>query len=132
MDVSAGTLEIGPLRLTGAHLSKRGTSLGAQGTIGAADIVAALPPGVAVSLLGSAGGRVRVRVSGGLFGVRTGLDAVAEPSAGKLVAHPLLPPLEGVHLTLFSDPRVEVTAVGATPLGTRPQSYRLSIAARLR
>jgi hypothetical protein len=132
VDASVQALKLGPLRFTGATLSKSGSALAAQGTMGAADVAAALPPGVAVSLLGSGGGRVRVHVSGGLFGISAGLDAVAEANAGRLEAHPLLAPLEGLHLTLFSDPRIAVSAVGAIPLGRTPQSYRLTMAARLR
>ena len=58
---------------------------------------------------GSAGGRVRVRVGGGLFGVRARLDAVAEAQRRQRSSRTRCGcRSEGLRLTLFSDPRVEV------------------------
>ena len=88
---------------------------------------AALPAGFGVQLLSSEGGEVRVRASGGLFGVRASVDAVAGASEGKLVVHPLGLLLSGLQLTLFSDPHVYVQAVGASVDEARPLSYRLTM-----
>jgi hypothetical protein len=92
----------------------------------------ALPEGAEVQLLSSEGGQVKVRVAGGLFGVRTSLDAVAAASDGKLVVHPLAGLLSGIQLTLFSDPHVYVQAVGASVEPSEPLSYRLTMSASLR
>ena len=46
--------------------------------------------------------------------------------------HPLGFLLEGLRLTLFSDPHVYVEGVGASEQSAQPPSYRLSIDARLR
>lgn len=133
MDVTVATLWEGPLRMTEAVLAKRGSSLAGSATAAAADVAAALPPGVGVTLLGSSGGRVTVRVSGGLFGLRAGIDAVGEARGGRLLAHPAGSSLlGGVQLTLFSDPGVQVTAIAARALATWPPSYRLSMTARQR
>jgi hypothetical protein len=132
IDVQAASAQEGPLRLTAVRLRKRGDKLSAQALASAADVQAALPPGFQVQLLGSARGQVEVRASGGLFGLGASVDAVAEADAGKLVAHPR-GLLEGLGLTLFSDPHVYVEGVGAHAVsGPRGASaYLLSMSASL-
>lgn len=128
LTVTASSVREGPLSLTDARLGKRGRLLAAEAMISPAAVRAALPPGVTVRLLGSEAGRVKVSASGHLFGVGASLDAVAAASEGSLVAHPL-GLLEGVRLTLFSDPHVYVTGVGAE--AADGSSYRLSMSALL-
>ena len=132
LDLSAERLQVGPLALSDARLHKRGKELSAVADAADADVKAALPGGLRVRLLRSEGGRVEVRASGSLFGVQETVAAVAEARAGKLIAHPLVLLLEGFSLTLFSDPRIAVEAVGARELSPHPPSYRLSMRARLR
>ncbi len=122
---------MGGLRLQDAHVRKRGSSLLAEGLIDEGDVAAALPPGVRVTLAGSGGGIVRVRASGGLFGLRAGLLVAAGASEGKLIARPVARLLGGFSLTLFSDPHVYVEGVGASVVETRPLTYRLTMSARL-
>ena len=130
LDARVATVKEGPLRLTRARLSKRGAQLSGGGTISQAAVAEALPPGVAVKLLHSAGGQVQVQVSGGLFGVGASVDAVALTEGGNLVARPQGLLLGGLRLTLFSDPRIAVEGVEAVPQATA--GYRLSMRARLR
>jgi hypothetical protein len=132
IQMTTASVREGPLRLTDVSLSKHGRQLSASGLASDADVQAALPPGLSVTLLGSDGGRVQVHAIGGLFGAQAAVDAVAEAKQGRLVAHPLGLLLEGVQLTLFSNPRVFVEDVGASRVGPpgRP-GYRLSIRARL-
>jgi hypothetical protein len=132
MDVSAQSVKVGPLRVQEAQLRKRGSSLSAEGLASEADVRAALPPGWAVQLLGSEAGRVTVRASGGLFGIGASVDAVALAREGRLVAHPLGLLLEGLQLTLFADPHVQVLGVGASRDEGQPSGYRLSMRASLR
>jgi hypothetical protein len=132
LDVTAESVQVGPLRVSGARLRKRGRALSAEARVGEAEVRAALPQGLEVRLLRSEGGRVEVQASGGLFGVGTSVDAVALASGGKLVAHPVGALLEGLQLTLFSDPHVYVEGVGASAEAGRPASYRLSMRASLR
>jgi hypothetical protein len=132
MELAAPEVRVGPLRLTGARLHKRGSSLTAEAGVSEADMRAALPPGLEVQLLGSEGGRVRVRAGGGLFGVGASVQAIAEPSEGRLIAHPLGVPLQGLRLTLFSDPHVYVEGVGAERRAGQAPGYRVSMSARLR
>ncbi len=130
--MTAASVREGPLALTDVSFRKQGQALSAQARMAAADVSSALPEGAQVQLLSSEDGQVNVRVAGGLFGVRTSLDAVAAASAGKLVVHPLAGLLSGLQLTLFSDPHVYVQAVGASVEPSRPLSYRLTMRASLR
>jgi len=131
VDVTAPRVQEGPLRLSDVSLRKRGSVLRAQARTTEADVKAALPAGFGVQLLSSQGGEVRVRASGGLFGLGTSVDAAAAASEGKLIARPLglLSPLR---LTLFSDPHVYVEGVGAGLEARQPPSYRLTMRATLR
>jgi hypothetical protein len=131
MDVSAESVKVGPLRVSDASLRKRGSVLSAQAMASEADVKAALPAGFGVRLLRSDGGEVEVQATGGLFGVNTSVNAVAGASDGKLVAHPLGFLVEGLQLTLFSDPHVYVEGVGASISSQQPLSYRLTMSARL-
>ena len=132
MQMAAQEIRIGPVRLTGARLRKRGSSLSAEGVIGEADVLAALPPGLGVQLVGSEAGRVLVSASGGLFGVGATVQAIAAAREGKLLVRPAGALLGGFTLTLFSDPHVYVEEVGARRRTSSPKSYRLTMSARLR
>jgi hypothetical protein len=131
MDVSADSVQLGSLRLSDANVRKRGSALTAAASTTAADVRAALPPGFDVRLLRSEGGEVEVRASGGLFGVGASLNAVALASEGTLVAHPLGLLVEGLRLTVFSNPHVYVEAVGASVQTEQPPGYRLTMSASL-
>ncbi|MGH2865085.1 MAG: LmeA family phospholipid-binding protein [Solirubrobacteraceae bacterium] len=131
VEVSAERVQVGPLRVTDATLSKRDSALSAQAFTSEADVEAALPAGLGVRLLHSGGGEVEVQATGGLFGVKATVNAVAGASDGKLVAHPLGFLVEGLQLTLFSDSHVYVEGVGASVAGEQPLTYRLTMSARL-
>ncbi|HUB73399.1 MAG TPA: LmeA family phospholipid-binding protein [Solirubrobacteraceae bacterium] len=132
MQVSAQSVRIGSLRVTRARLQKHARALSAEGTVSEAAAQAALPAGLRVQLLRSRHGQVEVQATGALFGVRASVHAVAQASAGKLVAHPLGFLVEGLKLTLYSDPHVYVEGVGASVAGRSPRSYRLTMRAQLR
>jgi hypothetical protein len=132
MDLSAESLRVGTLRLTDASLRKRGSTLTTQALVSEADVKAALPAGLGVRLLRSEDGKVEIQATGGLFGVDATVDAVAGASDGKLVAHPLGFLVEGLQLTLFSEPHVYVEGVAASVHSAQPLSYRLTLSARLR
>jgi hypothetical protein len=131
IEVRAQQVRLGSLVLEGALLRKSGSSLSASARASGAAVQAALPPGISVSLLGSGGGQVQVAASGSLFGVGATVQAVAQASGGKLVAHPLGLLLEGFQLTLFSDPHVAIEGVGASTLRSDPLEYGLTIDALL-
>jgi hypothetical protein len=125
----------GSLTLSDVSFYKDGPQLRGQGTATEAAVKAALPPGFDVTLVGSSGGRVDVRASGGLFGLTASVEAVAEPQEGKLVARPRLLFLEGLTLTLFANSKVYVEGVQAREVKGSPgagSEYVLSMWARLR
>jgi hypothetical protein len=134
LQLTATRVQEGPLGLTDVSLRKRGDALSAEAWITKAHVTAALPQGFDVQLLKSEGGTVQVRASGGLFGVAARVNAVASPSEGRLIVHPLGLLLERLKITLFSDPHIYVEAVGASETAGRggEPSYRLTISARAR
>jgi hypothetical protein len=132
IDATAQSVQLGSLRLSDATLRKRDSALSAEASTSEADVRAALPPGFGLRLLRSEDGQVEVQASGGLFGVSATVNAVAQASEGKLVAHPLGFLVEGLRLTLFSDPHVYVEGVGASVRSEAPRSYRLTMSASLR
>jgi hypothetical protein len=134
LDLTASRAQEGPLQLSDVSLRKRGGALSAGALTTEAAVKAALPEGIGVQLVGSEGGRVQVRASGGLFGVGSSVDAVAGASEGKLVVHPVGLLLEGLQVTLFADPHVYVRGVSASAVAEPGggQGYRLSMTASLR
>jgi hypothetical protein len=137
MILTAESVKEGPLRLQDASFQKHGDALVAQASTTQADVREALGTlggGIEVRLLSSHDGQVEVSASGGLFGVKASIDAVARAQEGKLVVRPLGFLLEGLKLTLIDNPRVYVEGVSATatqvPGGVA--GYRLAIRARLR
>jgi hypothetical protein len=134
MRVTAPVVREGRLRLRDVSLRKRGSLVTAEAQMTQADVRAALPPGLSLRLLASGGGSVKVKASGGLFGLSASVDAVAGPSEGKLIARPLGVLLGGVRLMLFADPHVRVEGVGANPVSAAAEAprYRLTMTARLR
>ena len=135
LETTAESVEMGGLRLTDTRLHKHGSALRAEGVVSAADVKRALPKGVEVTLVGSGGGAVEVRATGGLFGVSASGEAVAKAEGGKLVARPTAPLLDRLKLTVFEDPSVYVEGVEARALGGsggEGARYELSMWARLR
>ncbi len=128
VEFSAARVQLGPLALSGAHVSKRGGALRGEAHISTPAVSAALPPGISVALVSSGGGRVTVRAGGGLFGVGASVEAVASAQDGKLVARPVAFPLSAIQLTLFSDAHVHVRGVGAR---AETGGYVLSMSASL-
>ncbi len=132
MDVSAESVRLGTLQVSDATLQKSGSALSAQAVASEADARAALPMGLGVRLLRSEGGEVEVRATGARFGVGASVNAVALASDGRLIAHPLGFLIEGLQLTLFSEPHVYIEGVAASVQSAQPLSYRLSASASLR
>jgi LmeA-like phospholipid-binding len=134
IDLTASSVTEGPLRLHDVSVHKRAKSLTGRGQMSATDANSALPEGFGLQLLPSEGGEVKVRASGGLFGVGGSVDAVVLASDGELVARPIGFPLDALTLTLFSEPHVYVAGVGAHAVSGPGGaiSYQLAIRASLR
>jgi hypothetical protein len=114
MSLTAESVKEGPLQLHEASFLKHGDALRGQARTSRADVGKALGEGIEVRLESSHDGQVEVSASGGLFGVKASVDAVAKAEEGKLVVHPLGFLLEGLKLTLIDNPRVYVEGVGAS------------------
>ena len=125
LDIAARSVSLGKLALTAATLEKDGAQLEGRARTTQAAASAALPPGIGVRLLSSAGGRVRVQASGGLFGLGASLPVVAEAQEGALIAHPE-GLLGGFKLTIFTDRHVRVIGVDARPAGASAYALRLT------
>jgi LmeA-like phospholipid-binding len=134
IDLTASSMTEGPLRLSAVSIHKRAKSLTGQAKITATDVDSALPEGFGSQLLSSERGEVKVRVSGGLFGVGGSVDAIVQASEGKLIARPIGFPLDALSVTLFSEPHIYLQGVGARaesgPGGSL--SYQLAVLATLR
>lgn len=134
LDVSVERVRVGTLALSDASMRKRGAQLSAQADATQPAVAASLPAGISVRLLKSEAGVVEVTASGGLFGARAALDAVAQAREGKLIVHPEGLFLDGLTLTLFASPHLYVEGVGASRLSAAGgvPGYRLEMTARLR
>jgi len=137
MNLTAENVEEGPLRLQDASFQKHGDALVAQASTTQADVgeaLGTLGKGIEMKLLSSHDGQVEVSATGGLFGVRASIDAVARAQEGKLVVRPLGFLLEGLQLTLLDDPHVHVEGVSATTTqgSGGVAGYRLILRASLR
>jgi hypothetical protein len=134
IDLTASSMTEGPLQLRNVSVHKRANSLTGWGQTTATAANSALPAGFGLQLLGSEAGAVKVRASGGLFGVGGSVDALVLASDGKLLARPVGFPLDALTLTLFSEPHVYVAGVGAHAVNGPggALSYQLVVRAALR
>jgi hypothetical protein len=127
----------GAVSLSDAVLEKRGETLEISALLKKSALQAALPEGVQVGVLAGQGGSVQVHASGQLFGFRAALYADVEAVEGKLLLAPTTPLLAGLtRITLFSDPRMAILGVSATPVGGQggdaQSAWTLRLRARLR
>jgi hypothetical protein len=134
LDMTAESLQLGPLRISDLRSEKRGEELTVSGTLTQADLQSALPAGVDVQLLENTSGGVEVRVGGSLFGVGASVLALLSAQEGKLVAQPQGFPFAGLaRITLFSEPRLFVQGFDLTaqPGAGGDPGYELTLRAKL-
>jgi len=112
---TASEVDAGRLTLHDARLVKRGDRLSAGATVTEADLRDALPILDSVTPVASGAGQLTLRGTASLFGVTASVDATVRASGGKLVVSPDVPFGGFASITLFSDPRVYVQSVGASP-----------------
>lgn len=133
-DMTAESLQMGPLKMRDVRSEKRGEEIYTRGTITQADLQSALPAGVDVRIVEGAEG-VEMRISGSLFGVGASVLALIGAQEGKLVAQPQGFPFAGfTRITLFSDSRLFVQSFGLSsePAAAKESSYALTLRAKLR
>jgi hypothetical protein len=122
LTATIASLREGPLQLRSVRVRKQGASIQAEGVASAAAVGAALP-GADVTLLTSEGGAIGISVAGSQFGRGGFLRARVRCLDGRLVLE-----ARGARLELFSDPRLDLLAVGYSRLAG---GYRLWLIARL-
>jgi hypothetical protein len=126
LDVSAGTVQIGLLRLHDASLRESGGSLSAHGRVTEADLRAAVPFLHSVVPIVSANGALTLRGTAGALGFSVSADATVTAHSGALVVTPDVPFLAPV--TVFADPHLAVTAVSGAPA---PDGFTVTVTGRL-
>lgn len=127
LDASADVVRVGPLTLRDARLRKQGDELAGQASVRAADLRAALPPGLTVTPVASGGGELVFVGTATFLGRTISARAVALARDGRLLVVPDVPFGDVLTLTVFSDPRIQVEGIGA-----RPQADGFSVEARAR
>lgn len=115
LDARARVLRIGPLRLRDARLTKDGDRLHGGAALAEADLAAALPARIGLRPVESGDGHLVLEATAPVFGQELSIRARLSAREGALVIAP-----EGLlgglaTLTVFSDERVAVRAVGAEP-----------------
>lgn len=111
LNASVATVRTGLLTLHDATLVKRGPQLIGHADVLSADLQRALPVIDSITPVSSSGGRLTLRGTATVLGLRASVEAVLEASNGKLVVAPsgLLGAFATV--TVFSDPSIQVQSV---------------------
>lgn len=129
LDVSIGSLRDGSLTLRDVTIRKRGPALLGEARLSERALSRALPLGVRVQPVASGGGQLLMRAEAGLFGFGFAVDMLLSAQSGALVLEPVNVPFGGLaQVTVFSDPHMQVRAVGARGVAG---GYLLSAEGRL-
>lgn len=111
LDVRVDTFSLGPLRLRDVRLRKSGARLEGEASLDQADLEAALPVDLGLRPVRSDDGALVLEADVGPISVRARLSAV--DGALRIAPDGLLGGFASV--TVFEDPRVRITSVGARP-----------------
>jgi LmeA-like phospholipid-binding len=122
LDASAQELDIGLLTLRGATLRKRGSEITGTATVSEADLRSAVFFLHNVEPVASAKGRLTLRGTASLFGLRATVGATLAAQDGALVVAPDVPFGGIATFTLFNEPNVHVESVSAV---TVPGGFRI-------
>jgi hypothetical protein len=116
--LTSSSATAGELPLESARLYKHGDALSASGVLRASTLQVTVPAGLKVDGLSAESGRPEVALSGEAFGVRVSGHALVVAREGAIVVEPAGLPFGGLAtIRLFSDPRVYVETLTATPHG---------------
>jgi hypothetical protein len=118
MSIMLSSVASGEVLLEHVRLSKRGNALTITGVLRAPGMRVALPAGFEVDGLSADSGQPEASVSGGAFGVHVSGRGVMRAKEGGLVVEPVALPFGGfAAVKLFSDPRVVIETLRASPQG---------------
>ena len=124
LEARATSLQVGRFALRDLRLVKNGGALTGQAVLSDAALRAALPPAVGFRPVASGDGQLVLEATAGVLGVRARIRARLSALDGALVVAPEGIPFGGLAtLTVFRDPRVVVTGVGAR---RTPDGYALT------
>jgi hypothetical protein len=112
---SAQLFQDGLLTLHDASLVKQGNRLSGSAVVAESDLRAAAPFLTSVTPVASADGRLTLRGTATLLGLSATVDATVSAQDGKLVVAPDVPFGGLATITVFSDPRIKVQGVSASP-----------------
>lgn len=112
---SAQVFQDGRLVVHDARLVKQGDRLIASAAVRESALRGVLPILTSVTPVASGGGRLVLRGTATLLGLSATVDATVSAADGKLVVAPNVPFGGLASVTLFSDPRIRVTGVSASP-----------------
>jgi hypothetical protein len=115
LHASAQTFQDGLLTLHDASLVKQGNRLTGSATVNESDLRAAAPFLQSVTPVASSDGRLTLRGTATLLGLSATVDATVSAQDGKLVIVPDVPFGGLATITAFSDPRIQVLGVSASP-----------------
>jgi hypothetical protein len=128
LDVRARLARFGPVALRELRLSKDGADVVAEATVAEADLVAAMPAGFGLRPVATADGTLVLEAGAALLGVRAALRARLAVREGRLMIAADGPLARLGTMTLFDDPRVSVTSVGARAV---PGGFTITAVGRL-
>jgi hypothetical protein len=112
---SAQTFRDGLLTVHDASLVKQGDRLTGSAVVAEADLRAAVPFLSSLTPIASADGRLTLRGTATFLGLSATVDATVSAQNGKLVVAPDVPFGGLATVTVFSDPRIRVQGVSASP-----------------
>jgi hypothetical protein len=112
---SAQVFRDGLLTLHDARLVKQGNVLTGSALITESDLRAAAPFLTSVTPVASSGGRLTLRGTATLLGLSATVDATVSAQDGKLTIAPDVPFGGLATITVFSDPRIKVAGMSASP-----------------
>ena len=112
---SAQVFKDGLLTLHDASLVKQGNRLTGSARVVDADLSSAVPFLTSLTPVASADGRLILRGTATLLGISAAVDATVSVQDGKLLVAPDVPFGGLATITVFSDPRIKIQAVSATP-----------------
>lgn len=129
LSVELATFTSGVLTVHDVELRKHGSQLDASARIAESDLRAALPILGSVSAVTSQGGEIKLRGTGGAFGISAALTVAVSAVDGRIVVTPSGVLSGLLNLTVWNDPGVYVQALSASSI---PGGLRVSIRAELR
>jgi hypothetical protein len=115
LDASVAELDTGLLTLRNARLLKRGDRLIGSAQVTQADLRAAIPFLDSVQPVTSANGQLTLRGTATVLGVTASVDVIVQARDGSLIATPDVPFGGFATLTLFANPRLDVSGLSASP-----------------